>query len=490
MSLTIQHTYDGGTLLLGTSRGDGVSDLLRNRPGGIYWKWSSNIGEGGAWYVPRTREQANPPAGIPAVADALRAAGFSVTVSTDGETTEQAPTAAPVPARKASPFAPGVPTELSTREYVDTATIAKWIRAQVKAMRAAGEANGGVDLPADAKVTVRTDKYAGGSSIDVAIWAPAEWVYAAPGAPEGPEYHHQPAHGGYTLAAQVAQSIIKAMVDRYNWDNSDSMTDYFDVRFYGSVELRVAGTDFGRPRVDPSLSPVAIGSTVDRFDARDAFRRTPYAIARAEEQAHAENERRTAEAQEAEEEISGAVEAFAAQLDTVDTVTAVVEDEARAAVVAAHEAEQAETVAEIEQAADAFGAVALAEETITRQPDSYRLAGYDGRGIHATWVLTWHDDDHTQPHEITELWVSHRKGEGFTASLHRGTVGAPSGTGCTGTTYSDMMWGLQVGAVIPAARYSRKGLVAATKTKVAEVMADRGQYLPKFLVSGQGAGSR
>jgi hypothetical protein len=287
------------------------------------------------------------------------------------------------------------------------------------------------------------------------------------------------------MAAQVAQSIIQDVVARYNWNNSDSMTDYFDVRFHGHVELRVTGEDFGHLRVDRALSPVAIGDSVGRFGAQDVYRLTPYAIARAEEEAHAENARRDAEVAEAAAVVDAEAEAFAAQLDTVTAPVEAIEAEARATIAQAHADEIAENVAEVESYADALAGVALAEETIARQPNTYRVAGYERRSIHATWVLTWHDEERTQPHEVTELWVSHDKGRGFVASLHRGTVGAPSGTGMVGTTYGDMLGAPAVGTLIPAGRFSRKGLVAATKAKVAEVIADPAQYLHKFVVSSQ-----
>lgn len=90
-TLVLRHTYTGGTVLLGTDRGDHVAETFQAasrrgaRSGG--WKWSHRIDNGtptpGAWYIPRTRE--HPGTGetvdrIAASARVLRSAGFTVHV--------------------------------------------------------------------------------------------------------------------------------------------------------------------------------------------------------------------------------------------------------------------------------------------------------------------------------------------------------------------------------------------------------------------------
>src|SRR6266545_5623043 len=60
--LTIWHTYESGTILGGTSKGDVASDLLGNRRhGGLGWKWSSHIttpdDQAGAWYIRMSRDK-------------------------------------------------------------------------------------------------------------------------------------------------------------------------------------------------------------------------------------------------------------------------------------------------------------------------------------------------------------------------------------------------------------------------------------------------
>ena len=51
MTLTIEHTEAEGTLLLGTSRGDGSAEVVK----ALGWRWGRSIG---LWFVPRSRDAA------------------------------------------------------------------------------------------------------------------------------------------------------------------------------------------------------------------------------------------------------------------------------------------------------------------------------------------------------------------------------------------------------------------------------------------------
>ncbi|MBD8535694.1 DUF3560 domain-containing protein [Plantibacter sp. CFBP 13570] len=74
--LTITHTHEAGTLIDGTSRGDGTADVLKaNR-----WRWGRSIA---AWYVPHSRDRLPNLHTITRTADALRQAGFTVSVDVD-----------------------------------------------------------------------------------------------------------------------------------------------------------------------------------------------------------------------------------------------------------------------------------------------------------------------------------------------------------------------------------------------------------------------
>lgn len=74
--LNITHTATEGTLIDGTSRGDGTADVLK--AGG--WRWSRTLG---SWYVPQSRDRDAKTRIIHSTADRLRAAGYDVEVDID-----------------------------------------------------------------------------------------------------------------------------------------------------------------------------------------------------------------------------------------------------------------------------------------------------------------------------------------------------------------------------------------------------------------------
>jgi len=69
--LTITHTHETGTIIEGTSKGDGTAEILKaNR-----WRWGRSIA---AWYIPHSRDKMPQQHLIRRTADALAAAGFEV----------------------------------------------------------------------------------------------------------------------------------------------------------------------------------------------------------------------------------------------------------------------------------------------------------------------------------------------------------------------------------------------------------------------------
>lgn len=85
MSLTIAHSHAEGTLIAGTSRGDGSAEVLKavinpdtGRAGA--WRWSRHLG---SWYVARSRDTRANKRLIDATKAALEAAGFTVDVEID-----------------------------------------------------------------------------------------------------------------------------------------------------------------------------------------------------------------------------------------------------------------------------------------------------------------------------------------------------------------------------------------------------------------------
>lgn len=76
--LTITHSPAEGTLIEGTSRGDGTAEILKTNG----WRWSRQLG---CWYVPRSRDQQPRSWVINATAEALRSASFEVSVEISTE---------------------------------------------------------------------------------------------------------------------------------------------------------------------------------------------------------------------------------------------------------------------------------------------------------------------------------------------------------------------------------------------------------------------
>jgi hypothetical protein len=118
----------------------------------------------------------------------------------------------------------------STRNMT-TAEIAKAFRADVKAVTKAGK------LPKGLKLSVRTRYFAGGSSIDVTVkGVPAGYPVVNPS--YDPEWRAgAPVNDRYSPEFRKVLDTLKALLDAYNFDGSDTMTDYFHVRFYGHVNV-------------------------------------------------------------------------------------------------------------------------------------------------------------------------------------------------------------------------------------------------------------
>jgi hypothetical protein len=120
---------------------------------------------------------------------------------------------------------------LSTKE------IAARIRADIKAAQKAGT------LDARFKISTRCEYFSGGSSIDCRITHIPDDVPLF-----NPDYlRHEVEHAtgafnpyrGEYRSAQVSAALatISEIHGAYNRDNSDSMTDYFCVRYYGDVGI-------------------------------------------------------------------------------------------------------------------------------------------------------------------------------------------------------------------------------------------------------------
>ncbi|MEU0237621.1 hypothetical protein ABZ234_08015 [Nocardiopsis sp. NPDC006198] len=85
-------------------------------------------------------------------------------------------------------------------------------------------------FPKGLKITVRKDTFSGGRSIDIIVRnIPAEWGWTQETDPWG-DPREVP-----TPALSALARELKAILQAYNYDGSDRLTDYYDVNFYGHV---------------------------------------------------------------------------------------------------------------------------------------------------------------------------------------------------------------------------------------------------------------
>ena len=125
--------------------------------------------------------------------------------------------------------------------------IAKLIRADIKQAKQDGL------LPAHWKYSVRTEKFAGGGSIEVTAtncvdaWVPEDFTKCAinSGCHEPTKYHYYQKCDGaehLTEEAEAALKVLKQIHGAYNFDGSESMVDYFHVNYYGHAEIETLWT--------------------------------------------------------------------------------------------------------------------------------------------------------------------------------------------------------------------------------------------------------
>jgi hypothetical protein len=106
--------------------------------------------------------------------------------------------------------------------------IAKRLRKEIKNMQKLGIYTG-------MKVSVRIERYSGGQSLNVTItkWDGQlhnpNWIAADQD--DRHEYHR------HTPKVLKALEVLKQLANQWNYDNSDSMVDYFDVNYYTHVKV-------------------------------------------------------------------------------------------------------------------------------------------------------------------------------------------------------------------------------------------------------------
>lgn len=121
-------------------------------------------------------------------------------------------------------FAHTIGTNYEATRDLDIAVVAKLVRRDLKDAKQAGT------IPADAKVSVRIQRYSLGQSIDVTIALPDRPARVQVDRDFRGQYV-------YTPEAETALCAARTVLDAYNYDNSDVLTDYFQNRFSGLVTV-------------------------------------------------------------------------------------------------------------------------------------------------------------------------------------------------------------------------------------------------------------
>lgn len=125
-------------------------------------------------------------------------------------------------------------TKYESSKGLSRVEVAKLIRADIKAAVASGE------LPA-AKYSVTCKSFSGGGSIDISYSKVADPTFRLLNE-ERVRFDIEHGHMEFTrlpLYSERAQEITKRLdgiLAAYNYDGSDTQTDYFNVRFYGHAK--------------------------------------------------------------------------------------------------------------------------------------------------------------------------------------------------------------------------------------------------------------
>lgn len=124
-------------------------------------------------------------------------------------------------------------SKLATTGEKDVKEIAKAVREDIKA------AIKKKVLP-KGEYSVTIKRYSGGRSLDVAIKSLPfpivnhEWLYWEQ---RDPNQHPPGGIDRHTKEAIAVTAVVEAIVNQYNFDKSDIMTDYFHVNFYSHVSF-------------------------------------------------------------------------------------------------------------------------------------------------------------------------------------------------------------------------------------------------------------
>jgi hypothetical protein len=117
---------------------------------------------------------------------------------------------------------------------LDVKDVAKLIRAEIKAIKKAG-----VYLPKALKVSVKISRYSGGQSLDIVIKGVPFKVLRQEFLAHVTNNPYASLQGveRYTPQAKAVMATLTEIMESYNRDQSDTISDYFSVKFYGDVNF-------------------------------------------------------------------------------------------------------------------------------------------------------------------------------------------------------------------------------------------------------------
>lgn len=107
----------------------------------------------------------------------------------------------------------------------DVASIARRVRSDVKRLQRSGGLR-------DGKVSVRSDRFAGGQAVRIATEIDPELLHL-----EG-EDSYGPREDIVSTYSRNLERRLERLSDQYGYSDTDTMTDYFNVNHYTSVQLR------------------------------------------------------------------------------------------------------------------------------------------------------------------------------------------------------------------------------------------------------------
>lgn len=152
-------------------------------------------------------------------------------------------------------------TKYASTKDLSRVEVAKLIRADIKDAVKAGT------IPA-AKYSVTCESFAGGGSIDVRIadvkkagfvlWNPLRLAWDTQNPHSGLCDAPSEARWLHSEEARALLDAVKAIVDAYNFDGSDSQTDHFHVRFYGQVEFSWRWADAKKEEEIAAMTPAGV----------------------------------------------------------------------------------------------------------------------------------------------------------------------------------------------------------------------------------------